>query len=80
MGDPAAYGYPDGAQPPQTAKARRRERVVARDGPACCYCQRPLPPEQVTLDHVVPRSAGGGNHGANLVVACRPCNVARSST
>lgn len=33
-----------------------------------------------TVDHIIPRSAGGGNTWENLTGACEPCNRARSST
>lgn len=31
------------------------------------------------IDHVVPRSRGGSNALANLVLACGPCNVAKGT-
>lgn len=33
---------------------------------------------RLTVDHVVPKAAGGGNDG-NLTVRCAPCNRAKSS-
>ncbi len=48
-----------------------RRGVFARDGHRCQYCGgRPE-----TLDHVIPRSRGGGHTWENVVAACRPCNV-----
>ncbi len=38
--------------------------------PCCAYCTRPAS----TVDHVVPRSRGGGNTWENLVACCRDCN------
>lgn len=32
---------------------------------------------EITLDHLVPRSAGGGNEASNLMTACRSCNSQR---
>ena len=61
----------------------RRERRLAlylRDRFTCNYCGRDLrneAPENVTLDHLLPRSAGGSNEPTNLVVCCRSCNSSR---
>lgn len=40
----------------------------------CYYCQRPLLPKEVTMDHVVPLRQGGESKKSNLVVACKDCN------
>ncbi len=47
-----------------------RRVIFARDGHACQYCGRTAD----SVDHVVPRSRGGGHHWDNLVAACRRCN------
>ena len=57
---------------------RIRLRVYLRDDWACRYCgKRNL--KNPTLDHVVPRSAGGLNTAANLVTACLGCNRQKQS-
>ena len=48
-----------------------RRTVFARDGHRCQYCCGPAE----SIDHVVPRSRGGGHTWDNVVAACRPCNV-----
>ncbi len=48
-----------------------RRGVFARDGHRCQYCDSPAD----SIDHVVPRSRGGRHEWANVVAACRPCNV-----
>jgi len=48
-----------------------RRAVFARDGGRCVYCGVPA----TSIDHVVPRSRGGGHTWENVVAACRPCNV-----
>ena len=48
--------------------------IVFRDGSTCQYCQTKLPARELTLDHVVPRSRGGGSTWENLVASCCPCN------
>lgn len=40
----------------------------------CAYCGD----HADTLDHVVPRAAGGVTVAENLVAACRRCNLAKS--
>jgi len=51
-----------------------RKRIYARDGHACVHCGER---EDLTLDHITPRSRGGSNKPTNLVTACRRCNTAR---
>ena len=41
----------------------------------CHYCGQRIPPRQLTMDHVVPISRGGRSTKANVVPACKPCNV-----
>lgn len=45
--------------------------VYQRDGHACRYCGRA---NNLSIDHVIPRSQGGIHESENLVVACRSCN------
>jgi len=59
--------------------ARRRQAVLsrravfARDDHTCQYCGGPAD----SIDHVLPRSRGGGHDWENLVAACRRCNLAK---
>jgi 5-methylcytosine-specific restriction endonuclease McrA len=48
-----------------------RRGVFARDGHRCQYCGAAAE----SIDHVIPRSRGGGHTWDNVVAACRPCNV-----
>lgn len=50
-----------------------REYVRYRDGGLCVYCGQP----GIELDHVLPRRLGGPMIRANLVLACKHCNVRR---
>ncbi|MCM3655854.1 HNH endonuclease [Agromyces mediolanus] len=47
-----------------------RRAALQRYGYRCAYCRD----YGDTLDHVVPRSRGGGHSWGNVVVACRRCN------
>lgn len=43
-------------------------------GARCWFCGAHLTPNEVTRDHLTPKSAGGRTHEHNLVISCRPCN------
>lgn len=49
-----------------------RNAIYARDGFTCVYCGSDV--HALSVDHVVPQSAGGTNLPANLVTSCMPCN------
>lgn len=44
------------------------------DVPLCHYCSKELYPGDATVDHVVPRAAGGRDERFNKVWSCRDCN------
>jgi 5-methylcytosine-specific restriction endonuclease McrA len=54
-----------------------RRNVLERDRHTCQYCR--YKGEQLTLDHVIPRSRGGGDTWENLVAACVRCNVKKGN-
>ncbi len=62
-----------------------RKRLLRRDGPWCFWCgirisnehACPPLPDQCTVDHIVPFSAGGALHDDNSVLACWSCNNER---
>jgi 5-methylcytosine-specific restriction endonuclease McrA len=58
---------------PRDSQRRKitRRAVFARDDWTCQYCGSRT---QLTVDHVVPRSKGGGSTWDNIVAACAPCN------
>ena len=53
------------------ARKITRRAVFARDGFRCQYCGTA---GRLTVDHVVPRSKGGGSSWDNIVASCAPCN------
>lgn len=55
-----------------------RVNIYARDGFRCQYCARQLPVDELTYDHVVPRSRGGKTEWTNIVTACAPCNLRKA--
>ncbi|HST55628.1 MAG TPA: HNH endonuclease [Solirubrobacteraceae bacterium] len=48
-----------------------RRAVFARDNWMCQYCGSR---SNLTVDHVIPRSKGGGSNWENIVASCAPCN------
>jgi 5-methylcytosine-specific restriction endonuclease McrA len=60
--------------PKQTVKFNRRN-IFARDHNQCQYCGKKFSTSELSLDHVIPRSQGGGTTWENIVCACVDCNV-----
>lgn len=58
---------------------RTRYEVLRRDNHTCRYCGATAPDAEITVDHVVPKSLGGGDDPSNLVAACRDCNSGKAS-
>jgi len=40
----------------------------------CYYCSKTFKANDLTMDHVVPLSRGGGSTKDNLVTSCKDCN------
>lgn len=55
-----------------------RFNVFLRDSFRCQYCGHQHPTQELTFDHVVPRSRGGRTAWDNVVTACGKCNLRRS--
>lgn len=53
--------------------------LFRRDGHVCMYCGTRLSAQQLTRDHIQPRSRGGRDVWENVVTACRPCNVRKDN-
>ena len=47
-----------------------RRAIFARDNNRCVYCGVTA----TSIDHVIPRSRGGGHNWENVVSACHKCN------
>ena len=48
-----------------------KEKVT--DG-VCHYCGKKCPPEELTMDHIIPIARGGKSTKGNIVVCCFECN------
>ena len=61
-------------------RRRHKRKLLLSQCPRCFYCQAPLDETTATLDHFKPLSKGGSDLGLdNLVLACKPCNVAKGN-
>ncbi len=56
-----------------------RFNVFLRDGFACQYCMGHFKTNDLTFDHVIPRSRGGRTSWDNIVTACRSCNTQKGN-
>ena len=48
--------------------------LFRRDGHLCMYCGEQFKHAQLTRDHIIPMSRGGGDNWENVVTACFRCN------
>lgn len=54
-----------------------KKLLFSRDHYTCTYCGLKCLPEQLTIDHVLPRSLGGVTSFNNCVAACLQCNSSK---
>jgi len=59
-------------QVPYKGVMMTRQNIFKRDNHRCVYCGTH---EELTLDHVMPRSRGGRTSWDNLTTACKRCNT-----
>ncbi len=52
-----------------------RANIYARDKYTCQYCGNRKPTEELTYDHIFPKSRGGETCWENIVTACYDCNM-----
>lgn len=56
-----------------------RFNVFLRDQWNCQYCGNKFKTNDLTFDHVIPRSRGGRTNWENIVAACRGCNTKKGN-
>lgn len=56
-----------------------RFNVFLRDQWRCQYCGDHFKTQDLTFDHVIPRSRGGQTSWENIVTSCRSCNTKKGS-
>lgn len=73
---PAPKGQKNSGYNAMPVKDSDREAVFKRDGGQCRNCGTN---NDLTIDHITPRSRGGGPDKANLQVLCRSCNSSKNN-
>jgi 5-methylcytosine-specific restriction endonuclease McrA len=66
-------------KPRQNAVTFSRRNVFKRDHNTCQYCGDQPGTEELTIDHVHPRSLGGQTTWENCVLACVSCNTRKAN-
>lgn len=56
-----------------------RNNVFLRDNYTCQYCNTQMSRVNLTIDHVLPRSLGGGTSWDNVTTACMKCNSTKGN-
>ena len=56
-----------------------RFNVFLRDKFCCQYCANEYQAQELTFDHVIPRSKGGRTTWENVVAACSRCNLMKDT-
>ena len=52
-----------------------RHAIIKRDSYTCQYCSRAMTEmKDITIDHIIPKVAGGNKSWLNSVTCCQPCN------
>lgn len=59
---------------PRSTVTFNRRNIFKRDRFTCQYCGVQPSPDELTIDHVLPRSRGGESTWTNCVLACLKCN------
>lgn len=65
--------------PPARRPAFTRFNVFLRDKFICQYCDQRFHPQDLTFDHVIPRSRGGRTTWENVVTSCSACNLSKGN-
>ncbi len=58
---------------PRTSVKLSKSEVFRRDHYLCQYCGQKT--DELTIDHIIPRSKGGSHSWNNLITACPKCNI-----
>lgn len=56
-----------------------RAGIYARDKKTCHYCGNVFKSQDLTLDHVIPKSIGGKASWTNIVTSCKDCNTQKAN-
>ena len=73
---PAPDGHTDSRVIASPLTQAQRDAIFERDGEVCAECGAT---DDLTIDHIMPKSLGGTNDEDNLRVLCRRCNSAKNN-
>jgi 5-methylcytosine-specific restriction endonuclease McrA len=59
---------------PKRAVRFSRKNIYMRDKYTCQYCGVKFAPNELNIDHIIPRSRGGKSTWDNVVCSCHECN------
>ena len=62
---------------PYRELALNKKNLLQRDNYSCQYC--PYSGDQLSIDHVIPRSRGGEDIWENVATACISCNIRKGN-
>ena len=51
------------------------QRMMFQQGRLCFFCDRRIPKDEASLEHLIPASADGPSHPDNLVACCKTLNT-----
>lgn len=73
---PEVIVLPNYLRKPSHGKKLRYSRIsiFKRDNFVCQYCGEHKTRQELTVDHILPKSRGGKSTWLNIVSACKPCN------
>lgn len=66
-------------RPRESAVTFSRRNIFKRDHSTCQYCGGRPGSQELTIDHVIPRSHGGSSTWENCVLACVACNARKAN-
>lgn len=52
--------------------------ILEKSNGICCYCERHVGIDSLSMDHVWPMCSGGAHSADNVVAACASCNTRKS--
>lgn len=72
---PAMTNWKDSIKTPGGVPEKIRRAIIERDG-KCANCESE---DNLSIDHIIPRSLGGSHDESNLQVLCRKCNSSKNN-
>lgn len=62
-----------------TSYSCNRKNVIWRDQYICQYCGNKFQYNDLTMDHIIPKSRGGDKTWTNIVACCKGCNTKKGN-